>query len=186
MQKFIDLANAVAEKCNTGADIYDNGAIINCGNGRIISLCYWPWSRHVNIIYMTEDVFKQMCEDAKRVNTNLSLPIFAYVYAYGYEEENMDIQYLRARSFEYWGVSEDDKDEIKCYARSYKIDHAGNPTQDILYMIRQECDNETIAVFTDFFKAYEALIKANDDDLCLVPIEANNMMGLSPAYDTNK
>jgi predicted Ser/Thr protein kinase len=186
MKQFIDLSNAVAEKCNTKADIYENSAIIQCGNGRVISLCYWPWNHHVNIIYMTEEVFSQMCDDAKRVNTNLELPIFAYVYGYGYEEEEIDIQYVRARSFYDWEIDEDEKDEIKPYARCYKIDHAGNPEQDILYLIRQRCDNETVAVFTDFFKAYEVLIKENNDDLCLVPIEANNMMGLIPAYDTNK
>jgi hypothetical protein len=186
MKQFIDLVNAVADRCNTKADIYDNGAIIDCGNGRVISLCYWPWNRHVNIIYMTEEVFKQMCEDVTRVNTNLTLPIFAYVYGYGYEEEDIDIKFVRARSFYDWEIDEDEMDEIQRFRRCYKIDHAGNPDQDILYLIRQRCDAETIAVFNDFFKAYEALIKENNDDLCLLPIEANNIMGLMPAYDKSK
>ena len=187
MQKFIDLANAVADRCNTNANIYNNSAIINCGNGRVISLCYWPWNRHVNIIYMTEDVFKQMCEDAKRVNTTLAPPIFAYAYGYGYEDADVNIKHVSAaRSFYDWGIDEDELDEIQPYRRCYKIDHAGNPEQTILYMIRQRCDNETIAVFNDFFNAYDALMKTNDDDLCLIPIEANNMMGLTPAYERPK
>ena len=128
-----------------------------------------------------------MLEDAKSVNTTLAPPIFAYAYGYGYEDADVDIKHVRAaRSFYDWAIDEDEIDEIQRFRRCYKIDHAGDPEQTILYMIRQRCDNETIAVFNDFFKAYEALIHGNDDDLCIVPIEANNMMGLMPAYDKSK